>query len=265
MLSVKEAFHMCELYGFIGIEDTILNDSLKIFYSHGVKHPHGWGLAHWDNNYNIPAISKDASPSTESFNLNNLLVNPILTKVALGHIRFATIGSIKNVNCHPFLKSDSTGRNWTLVHNGNIYSGLQLIPYFEKQTGETDSERILLYLIDCIDKKTFEKGKPLTNLERCQVVETFIKDLAPRNRLNLLIYDSEQLYVHANMKDTLYFSHKKNSYYFSTTPLENNFIWDSLPINKLYVYSHSELIYSGLNHGFEFIKSKPSNFDNFNI
>lgn len=256
---------MCELYGFIGNKNIQINDSLKIFYSHGAKHPHGWGFAHWLNHNIIPTINKDVTPSTESSELFNILANPINTNVALGHIRFATIGSIKKVNCHPFLCIDSTGRNWTLVHNGNIYSGLELIPYEEKQTGETDSERILLYLIDSINKKTLEKRSPLNNLERRRVVESFIKNLAPRNRLNLIIYDSEQLYVHANMKDTLYFSKQDESYYFSTTPLENNFKWNSLPINKLFVYSHSQLIYSGLRHDFEFIKSIPSNFDNFNI
>ena len=256
---------MCELYGFIGRKPTLINDTLNIFYSHGVKHPHGWGLVHWNENNTTPAIYKDAIPSIESIALNNILSTPIETDIALGHIRFATIGSIKKVNCHPFSSVDSTGRNWILIHNGNIYSGLQLIPYEEKQTGETDSERILLYLIDRINNKTLEKGSPLNNLERCKVVESFIKDLAPRNRLNLLIYDSEQLYVHANLKDSLYLSKNDDSFYFSTTPLENDFIWDTIPINKLFVYSHSEQIYSGLNHGFEFIKSEPSNFNNFNI
>ena len=169
------------------------------------------------------------------------------------------------MNCHPFIKEDSSSRNWTLIHNGNIYSGLQLLPYEKKQTGETDSERILLYLIDNINQKTSEKGSPLNKLERCKVVEDFIYNLAPRNRLNLIIYDSEQLYVHANLKDSLYISNLEDSYCFSTTPLGNNSTWKSLPINRLFVYSHLELIYSGLKHNFEFIKSEPGNFDNFNI
>lgn len=256
---------LCELFGFISKKPTEINKKLNIFFSHGNKHPHGFGLAYWNDKKNSPVIYKDSIPSIESKELKNILNNPIKTGVALGHIRFATIGSVKKVNCHPFIKKDSSGRIWTLIHNGNIYSGLQLLPFEIDQVGETDSERILLYLIAKINDQTNQKGRPLNNLERSKIVEILIYVLSPRNRLNLLIFDSEQLYVHANLKHSLYVANHENSYYFSTTPLDNELHWKTIPINRLFVYSKSELVYSGLRHNYEFIKSEPSNFDNFMI
>ena len=36
---------MCELFGFSGNTYQEMNDYLDVFYSHSVRHPHGWGLA----------------------------------------------------------------------------------------------------------------------------------------------------------------------------------------------------------------------------
>ena len=35
---------MCELFGFSGKKKTDLTDYWKAFFSHSVKHPHGWGM-----------------------------------------------------------------------------------------------------------------------------------------------------------------------------------------------------------------------------
>jgi len=255
---------MCELYGIISNNNVSLNETLELFYKHSAKNSHGWGLAYWTEK-SKPTLYAEGKCANESELLKAILASPIETKVSIGHIRFATAGSICDRNSHPFTATDSSGRQWTLAHNGNIYVGLQLIPYMEKQIGETDSERILLFLVDCINKKTKEKGSPLNSKERCKVVDALVADLSLGNKLNLLIYDTEQYYVHANIKDMLYFSFQDNYYCFATVPLENNFSWDKIPINRLLVYSGTKQIYFGDSHGNEFIKATLSNFDNFNI
>jgi glutamine amidotransferase len=255
---------MCELYGIISNKNISQNEPLKLFYNHSVKHSHGWGLAYWTTNFNSK-IYNEGKCANDSLLLQSILASPIESKVSIGHIRFATVGSISDNNSHPFKKIDCSGREWTLAHNGNIYVGLQLLPYMDKQAGGTDSERILLYLVDCINNKTKEKGSPLNSKDRSEVVDYVIQELSYGNRLNLLIYDTEQFYVHANLKDSLYFSAQDDYYCFASTPLENNFSWNTIPINRLLTYSGIDQIYCGNDHGNEFIKATPSNFDNFNI
>jgi len=255
---------MCELYGTFGKKNISLNEDLKLFYKHSIKHAHGWGLAYWNKKSKLTLYS-EGKCANESELLKSILSSPIESQVSIGHIRFATAGSICDRNSHPFTATDSSGREWTLAHNGNIYVGLQLLPYIEEQIGETDSERILLYLVDCIDKKTEEKGAPLDSKERCEVVDSVLAELSLGNKLNLLIYDSQQYYVHTNAKDTLYLSFKDDYYCFATVPLENNFLWDKVPLNRLLVYSGINQIYCGSDHCNEFIKATPSTFENFNI
>lgn len=255
---------MCELYGTIGTKKISLNEDLKLFYKHSVKHSHGWGLAYWNQNSELKLYA-EGKCGNDSDLLQNILVSPIESQISIGHIRFATAGVISDRNSHPFTKTDSSGREWVLAHNGNMSVGLQLFPFRKTQIGETDSERILLYLVDCINKKSKEKGRSLNSQERCEVVDSIVAELSLGNRLNLLIYDSEQYYVHTNIKDTLYFSRQDGYYCFSTMPLENIYLWDKVPLNSLLVYSGINQIYSGKNHGNEFIKATLSNFDNFNI
>jgi len=255
---------MCELYGTIGNKKIALNEDLKLFYKHSVKHSHGWGLAYWSENSKL-TLYAEGKCGNESELLQNILASQIESSVSIGHIRFATAGVISDRNSHPFTQTDSSGREWTLAHNGNISVGLQLLPYMDKQIGETDSERILLYLVDCINKKSSEKGRALNSNERCEVVDSIVAELSIGNRLNLLIYDTEQYYVHTNIKDTLYFSLQDGYYSFSTVPLDNFYLWDKVPLNTLLVYSDIKQIYCGNNHGNEFIKATLGNFDNFNI
>lgn len=256
---------LCELYGIVGNNKININKTLSLFYKHSDKNPHGWGLAYLDDNDISQTIYKEAVCANESKILPKLFKKPIETKVAIGHIRFATIGKITKVNCHPFSINDCTGRQWTLAHNGNIYSGLKLISYTKTQIGQTDSERVLLHIIENIDKATNEKGAELSATERCKLVDISISELSYRNKLNLLIYDSELFYVHTNIKDTLYYSLQEDHYCFVTVPLENNFEWSKVPLNKLNVYLGIDRVYLGEDHGNEFINAKPGNYDKFYI
>lgn len=255
---------LCELFGIIGNKKTLLNENLKQFYSHGSKHPHGWGLAYLEND-GSQTIYKEPVCASDSNLLKKILKSKIESRFAIGHIRFATIGNISQINCHPFSINDITGRQWTLAHNGNIYAGLKLLEYTKTQIGQTDSERVLLRIIDKINIKTKEKGTELTAIERCEVVDKTVSALSFRNKLNLLIYDSELFYVHTNIKDTLYGSFNKDFNCFATVPINDKYKWEPIPLNSLLAFSGTKKIYHGKNHGNEFIKGTPSSFDNFSI
>ena len=40
---------MCELLGFSSKAPADVREYLKVFYSHSVRHPHGWGLMRENN------------------------------------------------------------------------------------------------------------------------------------------------------------------------------------------------------------------------
>lgn len=245
---------MCELFGVTSSEDVKINKLLEEFYSHSVKHCHGWGLATLNEN-NKMEINKGKERAIDSCVLKNKLSLPIYTKVALGHIRYATIGHVEDNNCHPFSLKDITGRTWTLVHNGTIMSADELNKYSKIQKGSTDSERILLYFIELINNETKIKNRELNSKERFKVFDNIIETLSYGNKLNLLFYDEEVLYVHVNFEENLYYKENHKGTFFSTTPLDTD-TWYKVPFTRLLGYKDGKKVYEGKTHGNEY-KDNP--------
>lgn len=240
---------MCELFGVSTARRVKVNDYLKEFFSHSKDHPHGWGLAVFYGN----AVSLEKEPVTASVSqyLKERLRHRIETGDMIAHIRFATKGMEEYVNTHPFVKRDSAGRTWTFAHNGTIFSYPPLDPYSKVQEGSTDSERILLYLVDRIDERQSELSRPLDEGERFELVEGVVKDMAAGNKLNLLLYDGEILYVHTNYANTLYFLQTEETVYFSTVPLDGG-AWQKVPFTALCSYKQGKQLREGVPHGREY-------------
>jgi len=230
---------MCELIGFSAAGPTDIKEQLKEFFFHSESNPHGWGIMYGDR------LIRGCERASDSAMLEMLLQNIDEQKTVLGHIRFATVGSIKLENCHPFTGRDITGRQWTLIHNGTIYSGSRLIPYLNNQCGDTDSERLFLFLMDTLNNA--QQNGELSQQERCELVDSLIQEMSHKNKLNLMIYDGELLYIHKNMKDTMKFRRLGSGYIFATTALDGG-EWTEVPIAQLFVYKDGEQIYSGNKH-----------------
>ena len=250
---------MYELFGFSSRREKTLKPYLREFFRHSVHHPNGWGLATFDGGddgdsrkMKTVKVQTEMISAEKSERLPGLIDALPDSKVLLAHIRRATIGGVKPENCHPFVRTDSDGRTWTLMHNGTIFSGNELLPYRKQQVGDTDSERILLYLIDLLNKKSAGRADPLNSFERFKVVEQAVDELSYRNKLNLLIYDGNKMYVHVNMRDTLFVRNGDGGAMFSTTPLEPQG-WEPLPLNSLLVYDEGTLQYRGRDHHNEYL------------
>lgn len=244
---------MCELFGVNGTEKIRCNELLEEFFSHGVDHPDGWGLATFYGN--SVSLEKEPVSSLESIYLKNRLTDDIVESTLLAHIRKASVGNLQYKNSHPFAMRDNTGRLWTLIHNGTIFESTQLDFYIERQKGDTDSERILYYLIDRINAGQQEKGRELSVEERFSTVEKMTHTITPNNKVNFLIYDGELFYVHMNHKDSLYLCQQKKTLVVSTKPL-NQEHWQSVPLNTLLVYRNGQLVHTGKEHGNEYIKTE---------
>ena len=248
-----ERYAMCELFGFSAPKAHNLTEDLKRFYAHSVRNPHGWGLAVMNENKSL--IEKEPKSAVRSDYLKERLKTPVIGKTVFGHIRYATIGNVEPANCHPFTGTDDRGRTWTLIHNGTIFDYDHLSPYLKAQKGETDSERILLFLVDVMNRAYQQKGGDLDDRERFTILDRMISDMAEGNKLNLLIFDGSVLYVHTNCERTLFSKREGDGTMFATVPIDED-DWQSLPMTRLLGYRSGERIFTGTNHGNEYFPNK---------
>ncbi len=246
---------MCEIFGWSGNRERELNTDLRAFYAHAPEHPNGWGLALFYDRDTY--IKRESVRADKSAYLAKKLAQPIAAKNALAHIRLATIGDVDLLNCHPFTGRDRTGRCWTLVHNGTIFESEALKKYVFREKGETDSERILLYLLDRINEETLRKCRPLTAAERFAVLDEIVRGSSPKNKLNLLIFDGELTYVHTNFKDSLYYRSDPCGVTFSTQPLSDG-DWRNVDFTTLLGYQDGKRVFTGTNHGNEYFYDENS-------
>jgi glutamine amidotransferase len=242
---------MCELFGINSEKKIRCNELLKTFYSHAVEHPDGWGLAVFDNN--AVSIEKEPHSAHGSNYLKSRLADDIVEDVLIAHIRKASVGNLSYKNSHPFALRDNSGRLWTLAHNGTIFESPELEPYKASQHGETDSERILYYLVDQINRRQEKKQKPLPMEERFAVAEEVISTITPKNKVNVLVYDNELFYVHTNHRGSLHRLVQGKTMVVSTKPLDER-DWEPVPLNTLFAYRRGTLLYEGTPHEHEYIK-----------
>lgn len=241
---------MCELLGFTSAKNTDISDYLRTFFSHSVRHPHGWGMMYECDGKR--EILKEAESAEQSLFISDVIDTLPPQKTALAHIRFATVGSIKYENCHPFTGFDISGREWTMIHNGTIFNGRHNHRYSAVQSGDTDSERFFLSLLDDVNAHL---EKSVSNERaRFEIVNNFIAENAPRNKLNLMIFDGDLLYIHKNLKNTLSFKRLDDGLIFSTTPLDDG-VWVPFPIAQVIAYKHGKEMYRGDRHKGTFVPS----------
>ena len=242
---------MCEIFCFNSNMPKKLNSCLECFYNHSENHPHGWGLANMQSDEFV--IDKEPVKATCSQYLKDILSNPVVGKNVFAHIRLATVGEIISPNCHPFIEMDGNNRSWMLIHNGTIFDYPILEKYKDKENGDTDSERILLYIIDKVNEFEEAKNAPSTIKERFNLLTEIVNDLSRSNKLNLMIYDGEVTYIHSNMKESLYYLKNENEFLVATTPLDNNENWLQVELNKLFVLDDGNILYESSEHDNEFI------------
>lgn len=246
---------MCELFGVSAKHNIIINEYLRVFFSHSDKNPHGWGIACMEGEDTF--IEKEPMQADKSKYLKERLSLPVSVKLAFAHIRYGTIGNVEYKNCHPFTKKDASGRRWTLIHNGTIFDYPPMNEYVRIQSGDTDSERILLYFIDQINERMQRIGRDLSADERFAFLDTVIGQMAKGNKLNLLLYDGELMYVHTNYADSLYFLEKEEDTLFATAPLSKE-DWKPVTFTTLLAYKEGKQVFTGTNHQNEYVDNEEN-------
>lgn len=243
---------MCELFGVTSPRKIMLNELLLEFFSHGIEHPNGWGMAFFYGN--AVSLEKQPEAAHKSLYLKQRLQFKVEADHMIAHIRLATRGNINYENTHPFVMRDNNNRTWTLAHNGTIFEGDFLDSIFCSRQGQTDSERILAYIVSCVNLE-LEKKQELSKQNRCDLINEIICEITPENKVNILLFDGELMYVHTNYQNSLYRCQKGEGVVLSTKPLDNN-QWENVPMNTLIVYQDGKQVYTGINHNNEFIETK---------
>jgi len=241
---------MCELFGLTGPDELTVNEYLKTFFQHSTAHPNGWGLAIFRGEE--VNIEKEPAPAFKSKYLKERLKSPVCSGNMMAHIRFATRGHMEYDNCHPFIKRDISGRSWTFMHNGTIFDCPMLNRYFYTQTGQTDSERIILYMIDRINEETVKQGHELKDSERFHVIDRAVIDITDHNKVNFMLYDGNMFYVHKNMEDNMFVKRLGKTLLFVTRPLDDKG-WEPVPLCQLLAYRNGRQVLSGTVHPNEYI------------
>ncbi len=89
-------------------------------------------------------------------------------------------------NCHPYTPKDDCGRRWDSGTQWYDFRLFALAKFTRLQMGDTDSERILLYLVEQINKKRISASKSIECKERFSLLDAVICEMAEGNKLNLL-------------------------------------------------------------------------------
>ncbi len=246
---------MCELYGYSGRKIRQLNTDLNTFFSHAESNPDGWGMAIFNQGYSY--MIKEKRKASKSPVLFNKIAAGISATTAIAHIRLATIGYDEYENTHPFREKDISNRQWVMAHNGTIFEGGPIDKYMYEQKGNTDSERVLLYLIEKVNNEIKFHGRGLSSEERFKIVRDLVEELSPKNKLNLLIYDGEFLYVHCNSEKTLYYSEDEESVVIATKPVNDN-EWKEVELTSLWVFDKGRRVYHSRPHKQYYVPDEES-------
>lgn len=221
---------MCELFAANSPRPLTLNAPLTTFFGDSCMHPHGWGLATRDEGGRLD-LRKGPERATDSALLAETLASPVSTTHALGHIRYATAGHLSYDNSHPFAGEDVTGRTWALIHNGSIFHQELVEGYGKAARGQSDSERVFLFLLDRLDEA--ELAGHDSDEELFATLSRAVAELSAGNKLNLALDDGTFTYIHTNTEDdTLYWASEGDGILVCTRPLDGEG-WAPVPKRRL--------------------------------
>lgn len=256
---------MCELFAVNARHPVEVNRYLEEFYSHSREHRDGWGIGWRDDrgedDPDAPVVRfREPVPAYTSEFLPTLLATPIAARRLEAHIRRATTPTVNVENCHPFQGFDVQGREWTLIHNGILFNEELLAGYDQREAGDTDSERTMLFILDVMEEAYLRYGGDLDFDATFQTLAGALTQISNLNRLNLILDDGTYTYVHTNTsEDTLHFRQlTDDAIVFSTQPLggaAEASEWRPVPKMRLIAYRDGRLVRTSVPHGYVFCEA----------
>lgn len=176
---------MCELLGLTFNQPVRCSLSFRGFRHRGEHNPHGWGITRFDGRacqvFKEPIKAPDSKLATflrdyESF----------VSKIFIGHVRYASRGSHTLRNTHPFSRTFRC-REVVLAHNGTLEKVMAESDLKFHPVGETDSEFLLCALLTILSNE----GIRFTDFEG---IEALLRKFNKFGTMNLLFSEGDHLY-----------------------------------------------------------------------
>lgn len=186
---------MCEL---LGITSSAPADVVFSFTGLALRggqtgpHADGWGLSLYDGHFARTFLEQDPAHSSELARF--LRRNPLLTRLAVAHVRKKTRGVASLANTHPFVRVFG-GRHLVFAHNGTLPAVKERRLSYESPIGDTDSEYAFCVLLEAL-REAYGNRLPDDGAELGKTLFELSNELtADGSMLNFILADGERLYA----------------------------------------------------------------------
>jgi predicted glutamine amidotransferase len=198
---------MCELLGMVASHpaDVVFSfTGLALRGGQTGPHADGWGLSLYDGKFARSFL--EHHPAFSSPLARFLRENPILTQLAIAHIRKMTRGVSSIQNTHPFLRVWHN-RHIVFAHNGTLPHVKERALRYESTLGDTDSEHTFCVLLEAM-REAYGARFPDDPAELGKTLFELSNELAKDGMLNFLLADGDHLY--ARCGDSLYWTERRS-------------------------------------------------------
>ena len=150
------------------------------------EHRDGWGLASTLGDGWLVQKGVDCAEESERF---HDVAREGRATSAIAHVRQKTVGPTSLANTHPFARGE-----WVLAHNGTVDDVAGLVARCSPERlaeveGDTDSERLLAYLLTSIDEAADTRRGLVRGVRR-------LAGMPGRGAVNFLLSDGRRLFAH---------------------------------------------------------------------
>lgn len=192
---------MCELLGMVVSHpaDVVFSfTGLALRGGQTGPHADGWGLSLYDERFARTFLEQD--PAHSSLLARFLREHPILTRLAVAHIRRMTRGVASLQNTHPFVRVFDR-RHIVFAHNGTLPHVKERKLRFESTLGDTDSEYAFCVMLETL-RESYGHRYPEDPHELGKTLYEIANDLGRDGMFNFLFADGDHLF--ARCGDSLY-------------------------------------------------------------
>lgn len=185
---------VCELLGMVASHPADVSFSFTGLSLRGGRtgpHADGWGLSLYEGNFARTFLEKD--PAHSSLLARFVRENPILTRLAIAHVRRMTRGVASLPNTHPFVRVFDR-RHIVFAHNGTLPHVKERALRYESTLGDTDSEHAFCVLLEALR----EAYGPHLPSDPCVLGKTLFElgnELGRDGVFNFLFADGEHLFA----------------------------------------------------------------------